>query len=775
MDTPPVRQTRSTRKPSANRVDDTERMGSAEPLAEVEKRGTLSRETETLIESVTVSEGKDQVSCIESNGTPRSANCSVEKVYLSPATRRQSIHGANTPDLLNFTGNDDEQERRQRRRSRVVDLQLDSPFRASPSQRHQEASATDIQKLTNAQLSDHYSTCIKLSTENKITTKNAFGLHLIDYMADILKQKDSELTNFKMAAGTLDASAKIYAVRVDAVHADVYKVLGGLDVPPQPSESVEAAPGEMTGTTDTEDIKKPQKRKKKESYKTIEQNLKNINRPDMKQKFEVDPMFEKAASFDECSASGVFLSYLHFYDNHCELLFDCAVKPLVICESLELPPLIGTDESDLKGILPSLDNRTICSSLTGFNFTHWDSEENEETAAVMLEKFRKSERVFDVNGEPEPDNNETCCAGISMVDDFDGDSYDNSQNLMRTGERRTAFAKDQAHCRRDVIPLEEADISTMCLQLSRKPGEYSYFSPRTMTMWRGPDHWRFKPHHKADSITDKAKKKKEKKIFVLDFSADVNFETYFKETRAATVLNKVTLDRRSKKATTLPADFHYDPENLMRFSLKPIYIVKRSPSKTIGADDDVLEDYNYNNPNDTTNFCPALQDADGDEDEQDMFDFGADQTTNLGETRITEMNGLNITTYGEENLIAEPQKVNKIVLNYAKTAKKMDMKRLKLTMWDLLRNMDNQVEKPGPTENGATEEATESPDGISKMVEMKAFSDVTRSLIPRLPKLMAENLSIPLAFACLLHLANEKNLKLSGVKDLCDVLIEQDS
>ena len=36
------------------------------------------------------------------------------------------------------------------------------------------------------------------SLSQKITTKNAFGLHLIDYMADILKQKDSELTNFKV-------------------------------------------------------------------------------------------------------------------------------------------------------------------------------------------------------------------------------------------------------------------------------------------------------------------------------------------------------------------------------------------------------------------------------------------------------------------------------------------------------------------------------------------------------------------------------------------------
>ncbi|NXY11615.1 CND2 protein, partial [Pteruthius melanotis] len=32
----------------------------------------------------------------------------------------------------------------------------------------------------------------------------------------------------QVAAGTLDASAKIYAVRVDSVHADAYRVLGKL-------------------------------------------------------------------------------------------------------------------------------------------------------------------------------------------------------------------------------------------------------------------------------------------------------------------------------------------------------------------------------------------------------------------------------------------------------------------------------------------------------------------------------------------------------------------
>jgi condensin complex subunit 2 len=67
--------------------------------------------------------------------------------------------------------------------------------------------------LTAAQLAEHYNNCIKLSAENKISTKNAFNLQLIDYMASMIKQKESDMSNFQVAAGTLDASTKIYAYR----------------------------------------------------------------------------------------------------------------------------------------------------------------------------------------------------------------------------------------------------------------------------------------------------------------------------------------------------------------------------------------------------------------------------------------------------------------------------------------------------------------------------------------------------------------------------------
>lgn len=50
--------------------------------------------------------------------------------------------------------------------------------------------------------------------------------------------------------------------------------------------------------------------------------------------------------------------------------------------------------------------------------------------------------------------------------------------------------------REEMIPLGDGDIRTMCPLLSMRPGEYSYFSPRTMSMWAGPEHWRFRPRHK---------------------------------------------------------------------------------------------------------------------------------------------------------------------------------------------------------------------------------------------------------------------------------------
>ncbi|RLV63442.1 hypothetical protein DV515_00018267, partial [Chloebia gouldiae] len=124
------------------------------------------------------------------------------------------------------------------------------------------------------------------------------------------------------------------------------------------------------------------------------------------------------------------------------------------------------------------------------------------------------------------------------------------------------------------------------------------------------------------------------------------------------------------------------------------------------------------------------------------------------------IDGGNVPGYTELELIAEPHKIQKISIQYARTAKRMDMRRLKRNMWELL------------TEQGEAEEGEEGEEGTDKeMAGEKTLSDLTKDLLHRLPPTMATDLSVPLAFVCLLHLANEKNLRLESTEDLSDILV----
>ncbi|XP_029915048.1 condensin complex subunit 2 [Myripristis murdjan] len=684
---------------------------------------------------------------------PGWASSSLKNKGLSPAA-------CSTPLLAAFPGNDDEQERRQRRRSRVIDLQTATDSSLNESASH-SASGTPaaVPKLSNAQISEHYSTCIKLSTENKITTKNAFGLHLIDYMADILKQKDSELTNFKVAAGTLDASTKIYAVRVDAVHADAYRVLGGLGSETKPGEEHgPGAGGEVEGSA-VEELAAKQPKKKRPPKKTVEQNLGNINSSESERKCEVDPMFQRmASSFDESSTAGVFLSVLFSEDSRCELLFPSHLTLLQSRPSYTPPPPQQVPASPFMGGLQrSQEKSSICPSLQDFSFTSWNPE---QTMNQLLEKMKQGEHVFDLNAAPEPEPEDDDCQDFGQ--DFDAD-YEEGQGECADGpkEYKEGCEASGPSKGRDVIPIGEADIATMCLQLSSQPREYSYFSPRTMATWAGPGYWQFKPKHKLDHLPDKeTRKRKPKKTFEIDFNDDVNFDTYFRTTRAATTNSKSALSASNKK-TTLPADFQFPPETLSQLSLKPSSTLSQEGQKRLSGElGEGIGDYDYNNANDTANFCPGLQGGDSDDDVEGFA--GSDDTQpSVDNLPLSLQDPEGISTYGEDDLVPEPHRVNKIEINYAKTAKKMDMKRLKNSMWTLL------TESPEkPSEKAETLETSEVPGE-------KVFSETTETLLQRLPNTMAQNLSVPLAFVALLHLANEKNLELVKVDDMSDIIIRQ--
>jgi len=123
--------------------------------------------------------------------------------------------------------NDDAAERKaNRQRKRTM---TSGRVRSSPASKQLANKALNSQQLVSL-----YQGCINLSAENKIDKKNTWSLNLLDYMDDFLTsdaikgQDADDTTHFQTGSSILDAGIKIYSSRVDAVHAEAFKVLGNL-------------------------------------------------------------------------------------------------------------------------------------------------------------------------------------------------------------------------------------------------------------------------------------------------------------------------------------------------------------------------------------------------------------------------------------------------------------------------------------------------------------------------------------------------------------------
>uniref|UniRef100_A0A8D9EWN7 Condensin complex subunit 2 n=1 Tax=Cacopsylla melanoneura TaxID=428564 RepID=A0A8D9EWN7_9HEMI len=127
--------------------------------------------------------------------------------------------------------NDDEAERSRYRKQLEDQAREGSPavsVRSAASSVGGAPGPSILETFTAKQLNDHFTSCIKLSAENKINVKNAFDLQLIDYMTLMLKKKDSIMNDFSIASTTLDASAKIYGCRVDSLFQNIVSIANSL-------------------------------------------------------------------------------------------------------------------------------------------------------------------------------------------------------------------------------------------------------------------------------------------------------------------------------------------------------------------------------------------------------------------------------------------------------------------------------------------------------------------------------------------------------------------
>ncbi|XP_072030465.1 condensin complex subunit 2-like [Amphiura filiformis] len=716
-----------------------------------------------------------------SSGTP--AGSITPKNFISPTTSSRRPRGVLTSvsNVLSYTAeNDDAAEKKQRRRSQVLVMQRQYESPGTPQDRRRSLPTSG---MSNAQLSDHYANCIKLSAENKINAKNAFGLHLIDHMAEVLKEKKGEL-NFQVASCTLDASAKIYAGRVDAIHAETYKIMGGL-----------GHGDKHKGGDDGEGSQEMHTKKKKRRHcNTIEANIKNLNCNKIDPGFEVDPFFHKmSAAFDEGGTFGLLLNHLHRRGDCSELVLDsrCSLPTSVDTDQKDQSTQTNVDLKEFKDVFSAGANRMeslqVCPQFADFEFTKWN-QDGEDTFSTMMSKLASSEQAFDVHAAPEPLEDpmmhmDNFAGPPPDADDFSDDDMAGDMTCIGGAGEASMFIADGSEAKMmrsgcTSASTTNGSASQLCLQMSLEPTEYSYFNMKALSTWAGPQHWNFRPRTQAATVGTEGKKTRTKKEpFRINFEVELD-EKPFSTSRAATTLSKRTLSKYKQTSTMLPEDVHYNPDKLFKLFSKTNYIVKRQLGVSGTEVDDDVGGYDYDNANDCANFCPNTEPDDYDDDVgSGLNDFSAapsdgSQTLGFSSHSFANESVFDATMLQGDKLVAQPHKVAKIDITYARTAKRVDVKRLKSLMWGHLITPKVEAEKENTEEKEPkTKENEMADDGVAGM---QSFKDVYDSLPARLSQTMSKNLSVPIAFVCLLHLANEKCLKITRKEESQDLVIIQD-
>jgi condensin complex subunit 2 len=191
------------------------------------------------------------------------------------------------------------------------------------------APAASHAKMTNAEISALLTSVIKMSTSNKITQNNCWSLQLTENLTEILGGSSGAST-FQTAASAIDASVKIFAMRVDSVHQETFKLQSGLNRTEVGDDHEAADQGGAAAHAENEGerpLVKTPKRKPGRLVSTLVKNESDLDVAGFDMQYEEDPLVRKASSaFDTGGAKGLLLNQLSVYDG-VTLVFDSGDAP----------------------------------------------------------------------------------------------------------------------------------------------------------------------------------------------------------------------------------------------------------------------------------------------------------------------------------------------------------------------------------------------------------------------------------------------------------------
>ncbi|EGC39817.1 hypothetical protein DICPUDRAFT_96447 [Dictyostelium purpureum] len=703
-------------------------------------------------------------------------------------------------------------------------------------------STTIRNQLDHQKISDLYQSTIKMSTENKITQKNSWDIPLIDHIKDVVetqKQLDSDTTNFQAASCVLDASIKIYSCRVDSVHVNTIKVLGGLSRAGgkefRDDDNDKVGEGNDKGSDKEEKVKK---KRKKSGVNTLEDNLDNITVKKFELKCTVDPLFSKTtAAFDEGGAKGLLLNNLSIYGD-CKLVFDSNDAIHDIGDDNQVPQQEKKSKENIQIQLgqwkhlfapEAFRDLEICP--TYYGFSEWS------TNAQMVPNIsnKKIDELNELNNEINNNNN-------NFVNNNDNKQPQEELNINNFG---AAAADDDYYDYEggggpewDDNDYEDHNIPGLQLneeQENKKNNSNNNFNNDDISLferndqdwdnnnlfdndknneedknWTGPEHWKFKKvtrktkeaeKEKQDAAEPKKRKTRRKPTSSISFDFNSPLTDAWKFETANTSSSATTLRRAaaSQNNNLLPPDIHFSINKLARLFTKPQFYVptlrerysfsKRNKrdidssmsSQTLarnggetnnenGGEDDIESSNPFNIGNDDYDYDGGGGGPEWDDDDlpnnnqldlnnnNNMDNSILDQINNNNDNNNNNLDNINnnekTTFIGLNNgvLVSEPRKVNRIDINYAKVSKKIDVKQLKTSVWNL-------IEKKEENED-TSESETIQEDGDDSFGSLIENLHIEQNQLRAQNKPTAGEVSIPLAFICVLHLANEKNLSL---------------
>ncbi|KAI9893648.1 MAG: hypothetical protein M1814_006444 [Vezdaea aestivalis] len=334
----------------------------------------------------------------------------------------------------------------------------------------------------------------------------------------------------------------------------------------------------------------------------------------------------------------------------------------------------------------------------------------------------------------------------------------------------------------------------------------NYFDQALQKNWAGPEHWRIrkiKDGAKPTTLTPKARKEKEP--FVIDFLAPLDpatAELIYTPASSNTAISLPKTQWKSKTRNLLPDDKHFNSRDLLRLFLKPraqlgskhqrrvgpkqvqhaepegemdeAFWARREDPLAVTEDEPGVEgNYDANFFQDDGLAFPCGIDDDDDEftDAQDHFSPGL-ETDEAGD--VLSVDPAQATEGGPQGafgaqLVTQSRRLRPEYVQYARVAKKVDVRRLKEEMWKGMALEEPEGEKTAPTPSKTQPRpVSKTDDGLLK------FTSVMGNLQTVYPKQAMADISTSYCFICLLHLANEKGLEINSNEGLTELSIRKD-